>query len=37
LGKNAEAIPPFEDYLKCDPDSPRAAQVKSFLEFLKKK
>jgi tetratricopeptide (TPR) repeat protein len=37
LGKNAEAIPPFEDYLKIDPDSPRAGQVKNFLEFLKKK
>lgn len=37
LGKNAEAIPPFEDYLKADPDSPRAGQVKGFLEFLKKK
>ena len=37
LGKNAEAIPPFEDYLKIDPGSPRADQVKNFLEFLKKK
>jgi tetratricopeptide (TPR) repeat protein len=37
MGKNAEAIPPFEDYLKYDSDSPRAGQVKSFLEFLKKK
>jgi tetratricopeptide (TPR) repeat protein len=37
LGKNAEAIPPFEDYLKIDPGSPRSDQVKSFLEFLKKK
>jgi Tfp pilus assembly protein PilF len=37
LGRNAEAIPSFEDYLKCDPDSPRAEQVKKFLEFLKKK
>jgi Tfp pilus assembly protein PilF len=37
LGKNAEAIPPFEDYLKIDPDSPRAGQVRGFLEFLKKK
>jgi len=37
LGKNAEAIPPFEEYLKIDPDSPRADQVKNFLEFLKKK
>jgi tetratricopeptide (TPR) repeat protein len=37
LGKNAEAIPPFEDYLKIDPDSPRAGQVRGFLDFLKKK
>jgi tetratricopeptide (TPR) repeat protein len=37
LGRNPEAIPPFEDYLKADPDSPRAEQVKGFLEFLKKK
>jgi Tfp pilus assembly protein PilF len=37
LGRNPEAIGPFEDYLKIDPDSPRAEQVKSFLEFLKKK
>ena len=37
LGKNAEAIPPLEDYLKYDADSPRAEQVKKFLEFLKKK
>jgi Flp pilus assembly protein TadD len=37
LGRNPEAIPPFEDYLKLDSDSPRAGQVKGFLEFLKKK
>lgn len=37
LGKNAEAIPVFEDYLKIDPDSDRAGQVRGFLEFLKKK
>jgi len=37
LGRNPEAIPPFEDYLKIDPDSPRAGQVRNFLEFLKKK
>jgi tetratricopeptide (TPR) repeat protein len=37
LGRNAEAILPFEDYLKIDPDSARATQVKGFLEFLKKK
>jgi tetratricopeptide (TPR) repeat protein len=37
LQKNAEAIATFEDYLKVDADSERAAQVKSFLEYLKKK
>jgi tetratricopeptide (TPR) repeat protein len=37
LGRNPEAIGPFEDYLKNDPDSPRAGQVRGFLEFLKKK
>jgi len=37
LQKNAEAIAAFEDYLKIDADSQRAAQVKSFLEYLKKK
>jgi Carboxypeptidase regulatory-like domain/Tetratricopeptide repeat len=37
LGRNPEAIGPFEDYIKIDPDSERAAQVKGFLEFLKKK
>jgi tetratricopeptide (TPR) repeat protein len=37
LGRNPEAIQPFEDYLKIESDSPRAGQVKSFLEFLKKK
>ncbi len=37
MGKNAEAVPPFEDYLKYDADSPRADQVRKFLEFLKKK
>jgi Tfp pilus assembly protein PilF len=37
LQKNAESITAFEDYLKIDPDSPRAAQVKAFIEFLKKK
>jgi Tfp pilus assembly protein PilF len=35
--KNAEAIAAFENYLKIDPDSPRAAQVKAFLEYLRKK
>jgi Flp pilus assembly protein TadD len=37
LQKNAEAIAAFESYLKLDADSPRAAQVTSFLEYLKKK
>jgi len=37
LGRNPEAIGPFEDYLKIDADSERAGQVKGFLEFLKKK
>ncbi|NTV80515.1 MAG: tetratricopeptide repeat protein [Candidatus Aminicenantes bacterium] len=37
LQKNAEAIASFESYLKIDPDSPRAAQVTGFLEYLKKK
>jgi tetratricopeptide (TPR) repeat protein len=37
LQKNAEAIAAFEAYLKADPDSPRAAQVQSFLEYLRKK
>jgi tetratricopeptide (TPR) repeat protein len=37
MGRNPEAILPFEDYLKIDPDSARAEQVKGFLEFLKKK
>lgn len=37
LQKNAEAIAAFETYLKVDKDSPRAAQVQSFLDYLKKK
>jgi tetratricopeptide (TPR) repeat protein len=37
LQKNPEAIATFESYLKIDADSPRAAQVRSFLEYLKKK
>lgn len=37
LQRNEEAIAAFEAYLKVDPDSPRAGQVKSFLEFLRKK
>jgi tetratricopeptide (TPR) repeat protein len=37
LQKNEEAIAAFQSYLKIDPDSPRAVQVKAFLDFLKKK
>ena len=37
LQKNAEAIAAFESYLTIDADSPRAAQVTGFLEYLKKK
>jgi Tfp pilus assembly protein PilF len=37
LGKNPEAIATFEGYLTHDADSERATQVKSFLDFLKKK
>lgn len=36
LGEKAAAIDAFERYLKLDPDSERAAQVRGFLEFLKK-
>jgi tetratricopeptide (TPR) repeat protein len=36
LGKNAEALAEFEGYLKHDPDSERASQVKGFIEYLKK-
>lgn len=37
LQKNAESIAAFEDYLKVDSDSPRAGQVRAFIDFLKKK
>ncbi|MBM3306620.1 MAG: tetratricopeptide repeat protein [Candidatus Aminicenantes bacterium] len=37
LQRNAESIAVFEDYLKVDSDSPRAGQVRAFLDFLKKK
>jgi tetratricopeptide (TPR) repeat protein len=37
LQKNAEAVAAFESYLKIDGDSPRAAQVRGFLDYLKKK
>jgi tetratricopeptide (TPR) repeat protein len=36
LGRKAEAIATFEQYMKIDPDSPRSAQVKGFLDYLKK-
>jgi tetratricopeptide (TPR) repeat protein len=36
LGNNAEALAEFENYLKHDPDSERASQVKGFIEHLKK-
>lgn len=36
LGKNAEALNEFENYLKHDPDSEKASQVKGFIEYLKK-
>jgi cytochrome c-type biogenesis protein CcmH/NrfG len=34
--EKGKAIETFEKYLKVDPDSERAAQVKSFLDYLKK-
>jgi tetratricopeptide (TPR) repeat protein len=37
LQNNAAAVTAFENYLKLDADSPKAAQVKGFLEYLKKK
>lgn len=37
LQRNAESIATFEDYLKVDPESSRADQVRAFLDFLKKK
>jgi tetratricopeptide (TPR) repeat protein len=37
LQKNPEAITAFESYLKIDADSPRATQVKAFLDYLRKK
>lgn len=37
LQKNAESLATFEEYLKIDADSPRAAQVRAFIDFLKKK
>ncbi|MCJ7644641.1 MAG: tetratricopeptide repeat protein [Candidatus Aminicenantes bacterium] len=37
LGNNQDAIAAFEHYLELAPDSEKAGQVRSFLEFLKKK
>lgn len=37
LQKNAEAIAAFEEFLKIDAESEKAAQVKAFLEYLKKR
>jgi len=37
LQNKDEAIAVFEKYLKVDPDSTRAGQVKGFLDYLKKK
>jgi len=37
MGSYPDSIATFETYLKIDPDSERAGQVKGFLEFLKKK
>lgn len=37
LQNNAEAVKTFEQYLKLDSDSPKAAQVRNFLDYLKKK
>jgi len=36
LGKNDESIAQFENYLKIDPDSERAEQVKGFLNYLRR-
>jgi len=37
LQNNAEAVKVFEQYLKLDADSPKASQVRNFLEYLRKK
>ena len=37
IQKNAEAIAAFEEFLKIDAESEKAAQVKAFLEYLKKR
>ena len=36
IGNNVEALKTFEDYLKYDSESERAAQVKGFIEYLKR-
>lgn len=36
LGNNQDAIATFEGYIKYDTDSPKATQVRSFLDYLKK-
>lgn len=36
LGNYQDSVSAFENYLKHDPDSGRASQVKGFIEFLKK-
>jgi len=35
-GNNAEALAQFERYLEISPDSPKAAQVQGFIDYLKK-
>jgi tetratricopeptide (TPR) repeat protein len=35
-GNNAEALAQFEHYLEIDSDSPKAAQVQGFIDYLKK-
>lgn len=37
LQRNADSIAAFEDYLKVVSESPRAGQVRAFLDFLRKK
>ncbi|MDH7513320.1 MAG: tetratricopeptide repeat protein [Clostridiales bacterium] len=37
LGQHSESISTFENYLKIDPDSERAGQVRGFLDVIKKK
>jgi tetratricopeptide (TPR) repeat protein len=36
MGNNQEALTEFENYLKYDIDSPRAEQVRGFIDYLKK-